>query len=101
MQGAVTEVGEGIELIRRNGEGLKEIMSATASVAERVEHIAQASREQSAAGESVAKSIENLTGLVDSNAQQAQEAKLAGDELMDAAAGLRRAGYPLTKCAIG
>jgi len=101
MRGAVTEVGEGIALIRRNGEGLKEIMSATASVAERVEHIAQASREQSAAGESVAKSIENLTGLVDSNAQQAQEAKLAGDELMDAAAGLRRAGYPLTKCAIG
>ena len=101
MQGAVTEVGEGIALIRRNGEGLKEIMRATTSVAQRIEHIAQASREQSAAGESVAGSAENLTALVDSNTQQAQEAKLAGDDLMDEAIKLRRAGYPLTKCAIG
>ncbi|MFZ3018882.1 MAG: PAS domain-containing methyl-accepting chemotaxis protein [Gallionella sp.] len=100
MRGAVTEVGEGIALIRRNGEGLKEIMSATASVAQRIDHIAEASREQSIAGGSVARGIENLSGLVDSNAQQAREAKAAGDELMESAAGLRRAGYPLTKCAI-
>ncbi len=99
MHGAVAEVGKGIELIRRNGEGLKEIMDATTSVALRIEHIAQASRDQSAAGESVTRSIENLTGLVDSNAVQAKEAMLAGDELMVAVSGLRTAGYPLTKCA--
>ncbi len=100
MCGAVAEVGNGIALIRKNGEGLKEIMEATANVAQRVDHIAQASREQSVAGESMAISVENLTTLVDSNAQRAKEAKLGGDALMVVAQGLRRAGYPLTKCAI-
>ncbi|MBI5889501.1 MAG: PAS domain-containing protein [Nitrosomonadales bacterium] len=101
MQSAVSEVEDGITLIRKNGEGLKQIMSATMNVSERVDHIANASKEQSVAGESVAQSLERITGLVDSNTQSAQEAKTAAEELAKSADELSRAGYPLTKCAVG
>ena len=101
MHGAVSEVETGIDLIRKNGEGLKEIMAATVNVAERVEHIATSSKEQSAAGESVASSLERITALVDNNAQSASDAKAAAEELAKSADELKKAGYPLTKCAIG
>jgi len=81
MQGAVAEVENGITLIRKNGDGLKEIMTATVSVSGRIEHIALASREQSVAGQSVANSLEKVTGLVDSNTQSAKDAKLAAESL--------------------
>jgi len=81
MQGAVSEVETGIALIRKNGDGLKEIMTATVSVSGRVEHIASASREQSAAGHSVADSLEKVTGLVDSNVHSANDAKLVADSI--------------------
>jgi aerotaxis receptor len=97
MQGAVAEVENGITLIRKNGEGLKEIMTATVSVSGRIEHIASASKEQSVAGQSVANSLEKVTGLVDSNTQSAKEAKLAAESLAQSADELKKAGYPLTK----
>lgn len=100
MQDAVVEVEGGITLIRKNGEGLKQIMSATMNVSERVDHIANASKEQSVAGESVAQSLERITGLVDNNTQSAQEAKVSAEELAKSADELSRAGYPLTKCAV-
>ncbi|MBI4809636.1 MAG: PAS domain S-box protein [Nitrosomonadales bacterium] len=99
MQGAVSEVEGGITLTRKNGEGLKRIMAATVQVSDRVDHIAVASKEQSAAGESVAQSLEQITGLVDSNTHSAQDAKTAAEELAKSADELSRAGYPLTKCA--
>ncbi|MDP2143999.1 MAG: PAS domain-containing methyl-accepting chemotaxis protein [Gallionella sp.] len=101
MQDAVSEVETGISLIRKNGEGLKEIMQATNSVSQRIEHIAGASREQSEAGVSVSASLESISSLVDSNVQAAIEAKAEAEELSKAAVELRKAGYPLTKCAIG
>jgi len=100
MQDAVTEVEGGITLIRKNGEGLKQIMNATVQVSGRVDHIAVASKEQSAAGESVAQSLEQITGLVDSNTHSAQDAKTATEELAKSADELSKAGYPLTKCAM-
>lgn len=99
MHGAVSEVETGIALIRQNGEGLKEIMVATVNVAGRIESIATASREQASASESVAASLERITTLVDSNAQSASEAKVAAAALNVSAEELKRAGYPLTKCA--
>ncbi|HEX5363511.1 MAG TPA: methyl-accepting chemotaxis protein, partial [Gallionella sp.] len=101
MNGAVSEVETGIALIRKNGEGLKEIMSATVNVANRIEHIATASNEQSTAGESVVSSLERISGLVDSNTHAAKDAKAEAESLAQSAEELRRAGYPLTKCAIG
>lgn len=100
MHGAVSEVENGIALIRKNGEGLKEIMGAAANVAGRVDHIVMASREQSAASESVANSLERITGLVDNNTQAAKDAKAMAEELAQSAEELKKAGYPLTKCAV-
>ncbi|MCK9202083.1 MAG: PAS domain-containing methyl-accepting chemotaxis protein [Gallionella sp.] len=100
MHGAVAEVETGIALIRKNGEGLKEIMNATINVAGRIEHIATASSEQSVSSEGVANSLERINGLVDNNAQSASAAKQAMDELSKSAGELRKAGYPLTKCAM-
>ncbi len=100
MQGTVSEVETGIALIRKNGDGLKEIMQATGSVSDHIGTIATLSREQSAAGENMAKSLSQVSLLADSNAQSAKETKLVADELSKAAGELRRAGYPLTKCAI-
>ena len=90
MQAAVSEVETGITLIRKNGDGLKEILAAAESVSGRIEHIASASREQSAAGQSVADSLEKVTGLVDSNAHSAQEAKLSANALTDSVEELKR-----------
>ncbi|HEX5364316.1 MAG TPA: PAS domain-containing methyl-accepting chemotaxis protein [Gallionella sp.] len=101
MHMAVTEVETGISLIRKNGDGLREILQATNSVSQRIEHIAGASKEQSEAGISMSASLESISNLVDSNAQAAIEAKLEAEELAKSAVELKKAGYPLTKCAIG
>jgi len=101
MHEAVSDVGTSIELIRKNGDGLKEIMGATASVSQRIENIASASKEQSVAGISMSGSLESISKLVDSNAQAAIDTKAVAEELAKAAVELKKAGYPLTKCAIG
>jgi len=101
MQGAITDVEAGVTLVHLNSEGLKKIRVAMVKVDERMEHIATASREQSAASESVANSLEHVTSLVDHNTQSARDAKLAAEELAVSASDLKKAGYPLTKCAMG
>lgn len=100
MQDAVTEVQSGIKLIRKNGDGLKEIMSAAVSVAGRIDHIATSAKEQSTAGHEVANSLEGISILVDNNASTAMEAKKVADGLTESAVTLKKAGYPLTKSAM-
>ncbi|MDD4978897.1 MAG: PAS domain-containing methyl-accepting chemotaxis protein [Gallionella sp.] len=100
MHDAVIEVETSIGLIRKNGEGLKEIMLASVNVSDRVQHIATASGQQSAASGSVADSLQQISNLVDSNTQSVSEAKTATEALARSASDLRKAGYPLTKCAI-
>ncbi len=99
MRGAVGEVESGIELIRRNGEGLREIMGAAQSVAEYIRRIAEASEEQSSASAGVAQSLEHIASLVDNNVQSVQDTRAATQELASSADELGRAGYPLTRCA--
>ncbi|OGS98586.1 MAG: chemotaxis protein [Gallionellales bacterium RIFCSPLOWO2_12_FULL_59_22] len=99
-QGAIGDVEAGVALVHLNSEGLKKIKAAMTNVDERMEHIATASKEQSAASESVANSLERVTELVDHNAQSARDAKLAAEVLAKSAEELRKAGYPLTKCAM-
>ncbi|MFM2407325.1 MAG: hypothetical protein RL358_67 [Pseudomonadota bacterium] len=100
MEEAVSEVDGGIALIRKNGEGLKDIMAATMNVSQRVEHIAAASKQQSIASGGVANSLVHITELVDSNTRSVGEAKTATEALAKSADNLKKAGYPLTKCAI-
>lgn len=99
MHSAVGEVEVGIAQIRKNGEGLKDIMEAAVNVAQRVGHITVASQEQSAAGEGASQSLERIAGLVCNNVQTVQEARAVTKELAKSADELGRAGYPLTKCA--
>jgi len=101
MQGAITDVEAGVSLVHLNGDGLKKIRAVMVKVDERMEHIATATKEQSAASESVANSLERVTSLVDNNAQFARDAKSAAEELAGSANDLKKAGYPLTKCAMG
>ncbi|HUW26402.1 MAG TPA: PAS domain-containing methyl-accepting chemotaxis protein [Gallionella sp.] len=101
MQGAITDVEAGVSLVHLNSEGLKKIRVAMVNVDERMEHIATATREQSAASESVANSLERVTSLVDNNAHSAKDAKSAAEQLAKSAEELKSAGYPLTKCAMG
>lgn len=101
MQGAITDVENGVALVHLSSGGLKEIRAAMVKVDERMEHIATATREQSSASESVANSLEQVTGLVDNNTQSARDAKEAAEELARSASELKKAGYPLTKCAMG
>jgi aerotaxis receptor len=98
MQGAASEVETGIVLIRKNGEGLKEIMGAAINVAQRVEHIANASKAQSLASAEASQSLEGIARLVNNNVQAVQDARGATKELAKSADELSRAGYPLMKC---
>jgi aerotaxis receptor len=100
MRGAVSEVETGISLIRKNGEGLKEIMDAATNVANRIEHISLASHEQTTAGQTMAQSLERITELVDNNTRAVKDAKLAAEALAKSADDLSRAGHPLTQCAL-
>lgn len=100
MQGAVGEVITGISLIRKNGEGLKEIRLAAINLANRIDNIAIASREQAEAGQRVAQSLERINELVESNTQSVKDAQFAAEGLANSANELARAGYPLTKCAM-
>ncbi|MFA6970929.1 MAG: PAS domain-containing methyl-accepting chemotaxis protein [Gallionella sp.] len=100
MRSAVGEVETGIALIRKNGVGLKEIMVAAVNVAQCVEHIANASQEQTAASEGATHSLERIASLVNHNVQSVQDARAAAKELANSADELSRAGYPLTKCAL-
>lgn len=99
MQSAVNEVETGISLIRKNGDGLKDIMNAAVSVAGRINHIVSAAKEQSVAGHEIASSLEGIAALVDSNAVAVKEAKEVAGNLAMSAVELKKAGYPLTKCA--
>ena len=100
MHSAVGEVETGIALIRKNGEGLKEIMGAAVNVAQCIERIADATKEQSIAGDEASQSLERIASLVDNNTQFVHDARSATKELAKSADELSRAGYPLTKCAV-
>lgn len=99
MAHSVEKVASSIDLVRQNGEGLKEIRTASDCVAGRMEHIAMAVHEQAEAGQEVVRSLEVLESLVDSNTSFAQELKNVTRNLIETANELRHAGYPLTKCA--
>ena len=98
MSEAVREVQSGAEAIQQNSAGLKAISTATKNVLERTQSIANATHEQSAAGQDVANSLEKITGLADSNTAALKNIGHTTEELTMSADKLSKAGYPLTKC---
>lgn len=94
------KVDESIELIRRCGEGMHEVLNVSGNVVSRMEHIANASQEQAATGKDVASSLEQITVLIERNTDLAVQSKGSAIALAEDAQELRRAGYPLTRCAV-
>jgi aerotaxis receptor len=99
MRDVVSDVEAGVVLVGLNGDGLREIAGATKNILDRIEHIAQASKEQSVAGQDVARELEQITRLVDGNTDSARSAKTEANNLSVSAVELKKAGYPLTRCA--
>lgn len=100
MASAVSEVEDGIGLIRTSDSGLQTIMASTDTVTELIGRIAVMAGEQSAASAQVENRLTQIRQLVDGNVAAAQQAKTASDELSHSAENLRHAGYPLTKCGL-
>lgn len=84
MREAVQEVEVGISLIRDSGNGLEEITKSSHHVNEMSADIAEATKEQAVASQTIAQSMERVVELVDANLSAANEAKNAVNGLLDA-----------------
>jgi PAS domain S-box-containing protein len=90
MGHAVTEVEEGISMMRASGETLNQITHSSEEVTDMARHIAAAAKQQAVTSEEVANNMEQISGLIESNMSSAQQAKLATDELQNTAAELEK-----------
>ncbi|WP_145843577.1 methyl-accepting chemotaxis protein [Denitratisoma sp. DHT3] len=90
MNHAVTEVEQGIGMVRASMAGLDRITSTSAEVTGMARHIADAANEQTAAAELVASNMEQIATLIDDNLAAVQGAKQAADTLKETAHELRR-----------
>jgi PAS domain S-box-containing protein len=89
MNEAIKEVEEEAVIVQENGEILKQVIETSRHVTENAQRIAAVSKDQSVASEGVSKSLENVAGLVNSNAQIAEGANLAAQELSKSAVALQ------------
>ena len=85
MNQAIREVEQGAATVQSNGEILKKVIATSRHVTENAQRIASVSKDQSIASEGVSQSLENVASLVNSNAQVAEEAKRASQELSKSA----------------
>jgi len=89
MGEAIQEVEQGAAIVQENGETLKKVIDTSRNVTESAQRIAETSSQQSIASEGVSHSLENVSELVNSNAQIAEEAKIASQELSKSASELQ------------
>lgn len=89
MEQAVSEVEQGIDMMRESMSGLERITSASGEVAGMARNIADAAQEQAAASEQVASNMARISGLVESNASSAMEASHSTEDLARTAAVLK------------
>jgi aerotaxis receptor len=85
MNHAVTEVEDGISMMRASGESLNQITRSSEEVTGMAQHIAAAAQQQAAASEEVASNMEQISSLIESNMASAHQAKHATDELQNTA----------------
>lgn len=90
MNHAVTEVAQGIGMIKESVEGLSRITETGQDVTDSSRHIADAAREQAVASEQVAANMEKIVHLIDGNLDAARQAKAAADTLKGTAGELRQ-----------
>ena len=89
MQLASREVGDGLNLTRASSENLQEISVASDRVTDMARHIAEASDQQSIAGEEMAVSMARITELADETNQSISQVNLAAEELARVAGDLQ------------
>jgi methyl-accepting chemotaxis protein len=85
MNQAIREVEQGAATVQSNGEILKKVIDTSRQVTENAQRIATVSKEQTIASEGVSQNLENVADLVNSNAQVAEEAKMASQVLSKSA----------------
>jgi aerotaxis receptor len=89
MNEAIREVEAEAVIVQENGEILKQVIETSRQVTENAQRIAAVSKDQSVSSEGVSKNLENVAGLVNSNAQIAEDANLAAQELSKSAVALQ------------
>ena len=89
MDQAIREVEQEAVIVHENSETLKKVIETSRRVTANAQRIASESEAQSVASENVSHSLEKVTGLVNSNAQIAEDAKRASQELSKSATDLQ------------
>lgn len=89
MNLAACEVDAGIGMLRESVTGLHEIAESSSIVTRMSSQISDASRQQGMASEEVANSMQQITDLIEQNAESAKEAQRVADDLMSTANGLK------------
>ncbi|HUX63587.1 PAS domain-containing methyl-accepting chemotaxis protein [Sulfuricella sp.] len=89
MQQAAQEVDEGLKLTRASSDNLQEISAASDRVTDMAQHIAEASDQQSLAGEDMAVSMARISELAEESNQSISQVNLATEELTRVAADLQ------------
>ncbi|MBX2853638.1 MAG: MCP four helix bundle domain-containing protein [Rhodobacteraceae bacterium] len=78
-----SNVGAGVELVRRTGDSLTEIVSAVETVAGSVSDISTANREQSSGVDEISNAVSHMDQLTQQNAALAEHSAGAARELMN------------------
>ena len=89
MDQAVREVEESIGLMKESEASLGQITTTSEKVTDMSQQIASAAQQQSAATQEVARNMEQISGLIESNTAAAQQAWKATEELAKTADELR------------
>ena len=89
MDRAVKEVEQGIGMMRDSANGLSRINDASGDVTQRVQHIAEAAKQQTLASQQVATNMEQISILIEQNTQSANEAWATSRALKDTADNLK------------
>ena len=81
MESGTGEVERGVEMTRKAGEALKEIVNNVQHVSDTIGQIATAAEEQSAAAEQISTSIETIASVTKESAAGARQSSTACQEL--------------------
>jgi methyl-accepting chemotaxis protein len=81
IEGAIAKTGQGVEISRKVGENLNEIVTKARQVDELVAEVSSASREQSQGISQVNTAVGQMDKVTQSNAANAEESAAAAEEL--------------------
>ena len=89
MQSGQEGVDDGVQLAEQAGEALGAIVNGSKTLADKIQSIAAASEEQSAASAQVARNVEEISSVADSTAGSVLQASRAAEDLSSKSAQLQ------------